>query len=57
MKLKSLKHRRNDKCPCGSKKKLKNCCLPKIKRAQAGIEAGKSQAQIMNEELFGIKDE
>jgi len=22
---------RNDKCPCGSGKKYKHCCLPKIK--------------------------
>ena len=50
--LKSQKHKRNEKCPCQSGKKLKNCCLAKVKRVQAGIEAGKSQAQIMNEELF-----
>jgi uncharacterized protein YchJ len=55
-KLESQKHKRNAKCPCGSGKKLKNCCLPKVKRAQAGIDAGKSEAQIMNEELFGPKE-
>lgn len=50
--LKSQKHKRNDPCPCKSGKKLKHCCLEKVKRIQAGVDVGKSQAQIMNEELF-----
>lgn len=50
--LKSQKKRRNEKCPCGSGKKLKQCCLPKVQRVEAGIAAGKTRAQIMNEELF-----
>lgn len=24
--------KRNDPCPCGSKRKYKNCCLPKERR-------------------------
>jgi len=55
--LKSHKHKRNSPCPCKSGKKLKDCCLPKIKRIQAGIAAGKSQARILNEELFGRSHE
>ncbi len=50
--LRSQKKQRNGKCPCGSGKKLKHCCLEKIKRVEAGIAAGKTQAQVMNEELF-----
>lgn len=51
--LRSQKKRRNEKCPCGSGKKLKHCCLEKVKRVEAGIAAGKSRAEISNEELFG----
>jgi hypothetical protein len=51
-KLKSEKMRRNDPCPCGSGKKLKNCCLKKVQRVRAGILAGKSREKIQNEELF-----
>jgi hypothetical protein len=51
-KLKSQKHRRNDPCPCGSGAKLKNCCLGKMRRIQAGLLAGKSREKIQNEETF-----
>lgn len=54
--LKSQKKQRNKKCPCGSEKKFKYCCLEKVKRIEAGIEAGKSRDQIMNEEFFESKD-
>lgn len=50
--LNSQKKRRNAKCPCKSGKKLKHCCLEKVKRIEAGVAAGKSRAQILNEELF-----
>ncbi len=50
--LKSQKKRRNEKCPCGSGKKLKRCCLEKVKRVEASIASGKTQAQVMNEEFF-----
>jgi len=50
--LKSYKRKRNEKCPCGSGKKLKHCCLEAVKRVEAGVEAGKSREQIMNEEIF-----
>ena len=50
--LKSQKKRRNEKCPCGSGKKLKYCCLEKVKRIEAKVEAGMSRDDIMNEELF-----
>jgi len=50
--LRSQKKRRNEKCPCGSGKKLKHCCLEKVQRIEAGIADGKTRAQIMNEELF-----
>jgi hypothetical protein len=50
--LKSQKKRRNEKCPCGSGKKLKHCCLAKVLRIEAKVAAGLSQDQIMNEELF-----
>jgi hypothetical protein len=50
--LRSMKHKRNKPCGCDSGKKLKNCCLTKIKRVQAGLEEGKSHELIANEELF-----
>ena len=50
--LNSYKTKRNSKCPCGSGKKLKNCCLDKVKRLRRGLEAGKSKEQMMNEEFF-----
>jgi uncharacterized protein YchJ len=51
--LKSQKKRRNEKCPCQSGKKLKHCCLAKVQRIKAKVAAGKSLAQIRNEEFFG----
>jgi hypothetical protein len=53
--LKSQKKRRNQPCPCKSGKKLKHCCLERVKRIEAKVAAGKSRAQIMNEELFGTE--
>ena len=50
--LRSLKRKRNEKCPCGSGKKLKNCCLDAVRRVDAGVEAGKSREQIMNDDMF-----
>jgi len=50
--LRTQKKKRNAKCPCGSGKKLKYCCLKKVERVEAGIDAGKTREQIMNEELF-----
>ena len=31
---KTIKIKRNDKCPCGSGKKFKRCCINKIKNRQ-----------------------
>ena len=54
--LKSQKKRRNEKCPCGSGKKLKHCCLEKVKRIEAKVKAGMSRDEIMNEEIFKSED-
>jgi hypothetical protein len=50
--LRSQKKKRNEKCPCGSGKKLKHCCLEKLQRVEAAVEAGKTREQIINEETF-----
>lgn len=50
--LNSHKIKRNELCPCGSGKKLKRCCLAKVRRVQAGVEAGKSRDEILCEEMY-----
>lgn len=37
---------RNDRCPCGSGKKYKNCCLPKDRAARAQNSAAKKKPEF-----------
>jgi len=38
--------RRNEKCPCGSGKKAKKCCLPSIKAFAALPQAAREQIVV-----------
>ncbi len=38
--------RRNDKCPCGSGKKAKKCCLPSIKAFAALPQSAREQIVV-----------
>ena len=42
---------RNDKCPCGSEKKVKKCCLEKLK-AFAGLPPGLRE-QVVVAKILG----
>jgi len=53
MRLKSNKTRRNSPCPCGSGKKLKRCCLNKVKEFQWAADAGLSSSTIIVDRVFG----
>ncbi len=54
MRLRSTKIRRNEKCPCGSGKKLKHCCLGKVKALQAATEAGIDPQTLICDQIFGV---
>jgi len=53
MKLKSNKIRRNSPCPCGSGKKLKRCCLGKVRKFQWATDVGLTSATIIVDRVFG----
>jgi len=57
MRLKSLKVKRNDPCPCRSGKKLKNCCLRKVREFQVAIEAGLDPQTIVVNRILGEPSE
>lgn len=52
MKLKSNKFRRNDPCPCKSGKKLKRCCLGKVRALQDATAAGIPPHVIIVDRIF-----
>ncbi len=54
--LRSNKIKRNEACGCNSGKKLKNCCMRKMRRIHEGLESGKSADQTLTEELFRHKE-
>lgn len=51
--LKSNKIKRNSKCPCGSGKKLKHCCLGKVREFQWAEQAGLTAQTIIVDRIFG----
>ncbi len=51
------KYKRNSKCPCGSGKKLKNCCIAKIKELQAAMDVGLDPQTILVNDILGIPSE
>jgi len=54
MRLRSqeTKYKRNGKCPCGSGKKLKHCCITKIKEMQTAADEGKNPQTILVNDIF-----
>jgi len=54
---KETKYKRNDKCPCGSGKKLKHCCIEKIKELQAAMDAGRNPQSILVNDILGPPSE
>lgn len=49
---KSIPIKRNAPCPCGSRRKLKHCCIRVVKEVSAAVNAGVSQETIMTRQLF-----
>lgn len=45
--------KRNTKCPCGSGKKVKHCCMEDIQAMEVMHEAGMDQGQIKVARLLG----
>ena len=51
--LKSHKVKRNSPCPCGSGKKLKRCCLGKVRKFQWAEQAGLTTQAVIVDRVFG----
>ena len=52
MKIKSFKIKRNGRCRCGSGKKLKHCCIDKVKRCQKTNEIGRDPLFIEKKDFI-----
>jgi hypothetical protein len=50
---KETKYKRNDKCPCGSGKKLKHCCIAKIRAMQTAMDEGLNPQTILVNSILG----
>jgi len=50
---KETKYKRNGKCPCGSGKKLKNCCIAQIKAMQTAMDVGQDPQTILINSILG----
>lgn len=48
-----MKIKRNDKCQCGSGKKVKRCCIKTIEQLRARVEAGEDPQAIMVQRILG----
>ena len=57
MKLQSTVSKRNQKCPCGSGKKLKHCCINQVKEMQAAVNAGVDPRTILVNRILGGRHE
>lgn len=55
MQLKKRTVQRNAKCPCGSGKKVKHCCLPQIFELGDRMEAGESAQSVIVDRIFRTK--
>ena len=51
------KYKRNGKCPCGSGKKLKNCCIAKVKEMQTAVDEGRNPQTILVNDILGRPSE
>ncbi len=57
MKLRGYKIKRNGKCPCGSGKKLKQCCIEKVKEMQTAVDEGRNPQTILVNDILGPPSE
>jgi uncharacterized protein YecA (UPF0149 family) len=47
------KYKRNGKCPCGSGKKLKHCCIAKVRQMQTAMDEGLNPQTILVNDILG----
>jgi uncharacterized protein YecA (UPF0149 family) len=50
---KETKYKRNAKCPCGSGKKLKHCCIDKVKAMQTAVDNRLDPQTILVNQILG----
>lgn len=51
-KLLSQRTKRNSPCPCGSGKKVKHCCLTKIRGVQTQLDDGMTIPEILVDQIL-----